>query len=107
LQTASVLRAMLEDPIDPHYGLQLSAKTGLPTGTIYPILSRLERAKWVTSAWENVSPTEEGRPRRRLYVLTGSGAHAARTALAGARQLIGEGQTASGVPQGQPEVGHA
>ncbi len=51
------------------------------TGTIYPILARLEAAGWVVSDWEAIDPAEEGRPRRRLYYLTGAGALQARVAL--------------------------
>jgi hypothetical protein len=89
LQTAAVLREMLESPLADYYGLDLAARTGFPTGTIYPIMTRLERAGWLSSYWENVTPATEGRPRRRLYRLTGRGAHAARDALQDAGRLIG------------------
>jgi DNA-binding PadR family transcriptional regulator len=53
------------------WGLYLSAQTGRPTGTVYPILERLERERFLRSRWED----DEGRagPRRRLYSLTTSG----------------------------------
>jgi PadR family transcriptional regulator, regulatory protein PadR len=79
LQTLAVLKAMLNDPTAPRYGLEIAGAVGLPTGTIYPILARLEQACWVSSAWENADPAEEGRPRRRLYLLTGEGATNARS----------------------------
>jgi PadR family transcriptional regulator PadR len=83
LQTQLVLRAMLTDPAGEHYGLQLRDETGLPSGTIYPILARLERCGWVASNWEDpVQHIAEGRPRRRYYQLTGEGAERARDALA-------------------------
>ena len=88
LQTLAVLQAMLQEPTDPHYGLEIAAAVGFPTGTIYPILARLEQADWVASTWENVDPAEEGRPRRRLYMLTGEGAGKARVALQDGRSLI-------------------
>ncbi len=81
LQTVLVLRALLTDPTNPRYGLELATETLLPTGTIYPILARLEAARWVVSSWENVDPAKEGRPRRRLYQLTGAGATQARAAI--------------------------
>src|SRR5262249_26741597 len=43
LQTQLVLRAMLAEPAAERYGLQLCAETGLPSGTIYPIVARLEQ----------------------------------------------------------------
>jgi PadR family transcriptional regulator, regulatory protein PadR len=88
LQTLAVLQAMLAAPASPHYGLELAGVVGLPTGTVYPIMARLEKAGWVSSDWEEIKPSEEGRPRRRLYCLTGSGAHAARAALERGRRLI-------------------
>jgi PadR family transcriptional regulator, regulatory protein PadR len=89
LQTLAILQAMLEAPTAPHYGLELAEGINFPTGTVYPILARLESAGWVSSTWENVSPAQEGRPRRRLYTLTGSGARAARAALDNGLRLIG------------------
>ena len=41
LQVQLVLRALLADLAAEHYGLQLCAETGLPSGTIYPIVARL------------------------------------------------------------------
>ncbi|HET9256525.1 MAG TPA: helix-turn-helix transcriptional regulator [Pseudonocardiaceae bacterium] len=87
LQTQLVLRALLEEPARERYGLELCDLVGLPSGTIYPILARLERAGWVTSAWENPAAHEvAGRPRRRFYRLTPDGADEARAALARAHQ---------------------
>jgi PadR family transcriptional regulator PadR len=88
LQTLAVLQAMLQDPTAPRYGLEIARAVGVPTGTIYPILARLEQARWVSSAWENTDPAEEGRPRRRLYFLTGEGATNARSVLHEGRRLI-------------------
>ena len=45
LQTQLVLRVMLAEPAAEHYGLQLCEETGLPSGTIYPIVARLEQAR--------------------------------------------------------------
>ena len=53
------------------YGLQICVAARLPSGTIHPILARLERkADWLTSRWEDVVQAEQGRPRRRYYKLT-------------------------------------
>lgn len=54
-------------------GAALSARTGLASGTLYPILKRLEDAKWLESRWEEIDPREAGRPRRRFYSITGIG----------------------------------
>jgi PadR family transcriptional regulator, regulatory protein PadR len=83
LQTQLVLRAMLADPAAERYGLELCAETGLPSGTIYPIVARLEQVGWVESSWEEPSEhVAQGRPRRRYYRLTEKGAEQARDALA-------------------------
>jgi DNA-binding PadR family transcriptional regulator len=50
------------------WGLEIVKKTGLKTGTVYPILERLEILGWVTSQWE-VSSERKG-ARRRTYLLT-------------------------------------
>jgi DNA-binding PadR family transcriptional regulator len=83
LQTQLVLRAMLAEPTSKRYGLQLCEETGLPSGTIYPIVARLEQLGWVMSTWEDpVEHITQGRPRRRYCQLTDDGAEQARDALA-------------------------
>jgi len=51
-------------------------------GTLYKALGRLEELGLLTSRWEDAAAVE-GRPRRRLYALTGEGARAAERAGAG------------------------
>ena len=83
--TTSVLKvmaALLADLSAERYGLQLMQDTGLPSGTLYPILVRLERAGWVESRWEQADPVAEGRPPRRYYLLTAEGATAAHDEVA-------------------------
>ena len=78
-----VLETFLESPRSARYGLELGAHTGLPSGTIHPVLARLEAAGWVESEWEVVDPSGGGRPPRRFYRLTPAGTEQARTALSG------------------------
>src|SRR5947208_8402678 len=84
IPTQRVLRALLVEPTQERYGVEISAEAGLPSGTIHPILARLEGVRWVESRWESIDPREHGRPARRYYRLTASGAELARQALAGA-----------------------
>src|SRR5512133_30640 len=64
------------------HGFDLLDETGLESGTVYPILRRLERAGLVRSRWEAVQRARsEGRPPRRYYELTGAGAEALDEAL--------------------------
>ena len=66
LQVQLVLGEMLSEPAESRYGLDLGTATGLPSGTIYPILARLEGIGWVESDWEDPDAhITEGRPRRR------------------------------------------
>lgn len=82
LATQLVLGALLTDPSSDRYGLELSAEAGLPSGTIHPILARLEGLGWLESSWEDIDPRVEGRPARRYYRLSAAGADSARAALA-------------------------
>jgi len=80
-QMLAVLSVLVGDPAADWYGLELTQLAGLKPGTIYPILDRLLKLGWLERRWEEVDPSAVGRPRRRLYRLTGDGASAARWAL--------------------------
>lgn len=73
LQTLKVLEAFLNDPTDELSGADVQKRSGIASGTLYPILLRLESAGWFISRWEAVDPASVGRPRRRLYRLTPTG----------------------------------
>ena len=73
LQTLRVLEAFLENPTEPLSGADVAKRGSLASGTLYPILLRLEGAGWLTSRWESIDPSSAGRPRRRLYRITASG----------------------------------
>jgi DNA-binding PadR family transcriptional regulator len=83
-QTLRVLGALTSSPQAELSGAQIGRLTKLPTGTLYPILLRLERARWVESRWENGDPHILGRPRRRFYRITALGA---RNGAVAAREL--------------------
>jgi hypothetical protein len=73
LQTLRVLEAFLENPTVQLAGADVHQRCGIASGTLYPILLRLESAGWFVSQWESVDPSSAGRPRRRLYRLTSTG----------------------------------
>lgn len=100
-QTLKVLAAFLADATGDHYGLEIARNAGLATGTIYPILTRLERRGWVTSAWEERDPSDAGRPRRRYYRLTAEGMRAARAEIAEAHATFSRALGTTG-PQPLP-----
>ncbi len=56
------------------YGLSIMEATGLPSGTVYPALRRLERDALIRSSWEHqkVADTEQ-RPPRKYYKLSRAG----------------------------------
>jgi DNA-binding PadR family transcriptional regulator len=56
------------------HGFDVIDATGLPSGTVYPILRRLERESLVSAAWEDAAIAHgEQRPPRRYYELTAAG----------------------------------
>jgi DNA-binding PadR family transcriptional regulator len=79
--TLKVLKFFLEQPQEGRSGADIYREIGVGSGTLYPLLARLERAGWVSSEWETDDPSQMGRPRRRLYKLTGLGQTNAQQAL--------------------------
>jgi DNA-binding PadR family transcriptional regulator len=82
LAVAHVLREFLSDSSRPRYGYELMKLTGFPSGKLYPVLTRLVKAGWLTRERENVDASEVGRPPRYLYRLSEQGAVAAQHELA-------------------------
>ncbi len=86
IPTQLVLEALLQDPERELYGLEISELAELRSGTVHPILARLEGVGWLSSRWEEVDPQVAGRPPRRYYRLTAVGLSAAPAALARAHR---------------------
>lgn len=87
-QTLTLLAALASKPSDWHYGYALSRETELQSGTLYPILMRLEERGWLETQWETLEPSAEkrgGHPPRHMYRLTASGRAAAVEALTAAQ----------------------
>jgi PadR family transcriptional regulator PadR len=80
--TQQVLRALLAEPTREAYGAEIGRAAGLPSGTVTPILARLENAEILTSRVEDIDPAQAGRPRRKYYAFTPDGAERARDHLA-------------------------
>ena len=80
------------------YGFDIMDTTGLQSGTVYPILRRLEAGGLVRSRWEAVTNArDEQRPPRRYYQITGAGSRELQTALdrfPGLSATIGAGSPA-------------
>lgn len=72
--TAVILQAVANGYL---YGFDIIAITGVPGGTVYPALRRLEEAGYLASKWEEQSIAQgEPRPTRKYYELTRTGREA-------------------------------
>lgn len=89
--TALVLRVVAAGH---RYGFDVMEACGLPSGTVYPALRRLEKAGLLKSRWESESEAHaHGRPRRRTYKLTSEGEEVlpeAERKLSEVHRLLGE-----------------
>ena len=78
------------------YGFSIMEMTGLPSGTVYPAMRRMEEDQLIRSRWERQAIADrEQRPPRKYYHLTNNG----RTALETSRKrypLVGRLVPASG-----------
>ena len=90
MPTLKVLKALLASETELA-GADIAKESKLASGSLYPILMRLEAAGWLSSQWEESAPQMMGRPRRRLYKVTGLGMQKARSAF---RELEGSNQGA-------------
>ena len=70
--SAAVILQALENGYQ--YGFDIMDVTGLPSGTVYPALRRMEETGYVKSKWEkHAIAQEESRPPRKYYELTREG----------------------------------
>jgi PadR family transcriptional regulator, regulatory protein PadR len=64
------------------YGFDIMDVTGLPSGTVYPALRRMELSRLVRSQWEDEAAAQgEGRPARKYYEITTAGEESLAQAL--------------------------
>ena len=83
--TTLVLQALIQGH---QHGFDIMDATGLPSGTVYPILRRLEADGCVRSQWEAHSEAvKEQRPPRRVYQLSARGRGIAAEAIGRYRLL--------------------
>jgi PadR family transcriptional regulator PadR len=75
-----VLVLFMSDPRQERSGAEITKTANVGAGTLYPLLSRFEKEGILTSRWETIDPTEEKRPRRRFYTITGQGQNVANAA---------------------------
>jgi PadR family transcriptional regulator, regulatory protein PadR len=70
-QTLNLLSALADEPAAWHHGYELTRLVGLQSGTLYPILMRLEAHGYLQAQWQHTGVA--GRPLRHAYRLTASG----------------------------------
>lgn len=110
--TLLVLRALAAEPGREMYGLEIMRAIALASGTVYPLLDRTEAAGWVAARTEDITPQDEGRPRRRYYRITPDGLTAAGQAMERetarlAALGIATAPTATATSARQPQAGPA
>ncbi len=79
-------RGLLAELLDAQgrwkHGYDLAAATGLKSGTLYPLLIRLDAQGYLEAEWQ--PPAASGRPPRHAYRLTAAGERLARAEAAAA-----------------------
>ncbi|WP_329290433.1 PadR family transcriptional regulator [Streptomyces sp. NBC_01455] len=68
-----VATELLAEPGGKHYGYDLAKRSGVRSGVLYPMLTRLVDAGWLNDGWEDPTTIEQRRPPRRYYELTEDG----------------------------------
>ena len=68
-----VALALLSDPTARHWGYDLSKRSGVRSGVLYPMLTRMLTDGWLTDGWEDPRTLAAKRPPRRYYTLTSEG----------------------------------
>ena len=76
----TVLECLSEANREWRHGYDLVRATGVKSGTLYPLLIRLESQGYLEAQWQ--PPAAPGRPPRHAYRLTAEGARFARNILA-------------------------
>jgi len=78
--------ALLDDPTGRHWGYELCKRSGVRSGVLYPMLTRMLGEDWVEDGWEDPTTIREKRPPRRYYELTDKGRQALGAVLQEARR---------------------
>jgi PadR family transcriptional regulator, regulatory protein PadR len=68
-----VALALMSEPGGRHWGYDLSRRSGVRSGVLYPTLQRMLDEGWVVDGWEQQGEVRAKRPPRRYYKLTDKG----------------------------------
>lgn len=88
LKVAGILATFTRAPAKRRYGMELMKLTELPSGSLYPVLRRLEQDGWLTSEREVMNPDAKGRPSRRYYTMVPERVQDARAAVKAAKKQL-------------------
>jgi len=78
--------ALMADPSGRHWGYELSKRSGVRPGVMYPLLQRMLDEGWLADGWEEQAQAGRAkRPPRRYYKLTEAGMAALGAEINGAR----------------------
>ena len=79
--------ALMSDVTGRHWGYELSKRSGVRSGVMYPILQRMLDEGWLTDGWEDQEQVGRAkRPPRRYYEVTDAGKTALGAVLVRARR---------------------
>ena len=82
-----VATALMAEPTSHHWGYDLSKRSGVRSGVMYPILQRMLDEGWLNDGWEDLPRFGKAkRPPRRYYELTEQGTIALGAVIADARR---------------------
>jgi PadR family transcriptional regulator PadR len=68
-----IFSVFVNNPSEKYSGVDVCKETNLKSGTVYPMLIKLNENGWLTSEWEDIDPKKEKRPQRRFYRITRHG----------------------------------
>jgi PadR family transcriptional regulator PadR len=81
-----VAATLMDDPGGRHWGYDMSKRSGVRSGVLYPTLQRMLDEGWVRDGWEEQGQIRAKRPPRRYYKLTDKGKAELGALLSEARQ---------------------
>ena len=90
----TLLAALLLTPDAWRHGYDLASETGLKSGTLYPLLIRLEAQGYLEAEWRQ--PVASGRPPRHAYRLSAAGQRLARAEAADGAGFVAAAALAAG-----------
>lgn len=68
-----VILVLMDDPLEKHWGYELTKRAGVRSGVLYPLLGRMLDEGWLEDGWEDPNEIVGKRPPRRYYKLTADG----------------------------------